>query len=93
MAPLKKIKKFTVDEEGVKWYGCDHCDYKTKYESAIATHNKKEHCEIVVRYTCGACGYEFKNKEYLKNHVDLHYANPEVIVGYIVCREPTAESN
>lgn len=87
MAPPKKNRKFTVDEQGVKWYECDNCDFKTKYAGTIATHNKKEHCEILVRYTCGACGYDFKDKEFLKQHVVRIYANPEDIVGYIVCKD------
>lgn len=93
MAPPKKVKKITI-VDGVEYFQCDfeNCNFKSKYDGAVATH-KKDHYEIYVRYSCGACGYDYKTKEFLKQHVEKVYANPNEIIGYVVCKNYSTSNN
>lgn len=93
MAALPKEKSF-IDENGIKWYNCEHenCDFKTKHPSNLAVH-KREHIGFDIRYFCTGCSYKFTSKQNLKSHVLRSYVNSGEIHGFILCSDQTTSKH
>lgn len=98
--PQNKGKKFSVDENGIKWFECEfeNCEYRTKFSGNLSSH-QRQHSEIEIRYVCSTCLYKFKTKEYLKQHVereikenDPAHAQSQTF-GYILCTDIGKSSN
>ena len=54
------------ENEGVRYYPCNHCEYKTTHKSHLKTHQQSRHEGL--KYPCYKCEYQATQKSSLKRH-------------------------
>ena len=57
----------------IKWYSCNHCNYKTKVKASLSKHEMLKHNtgnKPIIWYHCkqSDCHYKARQKSHLKEH-------------------------
>ncbi|RZC37194.1 hypothetical protein BDFB_015244, partial [Asbolus verrucosus] len=62
---------YSGNSEGVEWFKCEHCMYKSKWKNTLKRHFKLKHVdpEDVKWFECEQCPFRFKEKGNLNKHV------------------------